>query len=89
MGCGPEQSKERIGNLRISSCEFYFFLPFSFPALVSTYADDDLSICRVNGTFNREYDLSASRAVGFDERIDTVQGYYTSFDRTRAANIIP
>jgi hypothetical protein len=27
--------------------------------------------------------------VGFDERIDTVQGYYTSFDRTRAANIIP
>ena len=39
--------------------------------------------------FDRQYDLSASRSVGFNERIDTVEGYKTAFKRMREANIIP
>ncbi|KAL6719724.1 hypothetical protein ACLMJK_001645 [Lecanora helva] len=40
-------------------------------------------------TFNRQYDLSASREVGFTETVSTVMGYALTFDRMRAAKIIP
>lgn len=39
--------------------------------------------------FNRQYDLSRARQVGFTESIDTVEGYKISFDRMAAAKIIP
>lgn len=39
--------------------------------------------------FDRQYDLSRSREVGFSEEIDTVQGYIKSWDRMRAAKILP
>lgn len=39
--------------------------------------------------FDRQYDLSAARAVGFYETIDTVQAYHIAFDRMRAAKVIP
>lgn len=39
--------------------------------------------------FDRQYDLSKARAVGFDETVDTVKGYTMAFDRMRAAKIIP
>ena len=39
--------------------------------------------------FDRQYDLSASRSVGFNEKIDTVGGYKTAFKRMREAKIIP
>ena len=39
--------------------------------------------------FDREYDLSKARSVGFKESIDTVKGYTTAFDRMRAAKVIP
>ncbi|OQV06581.1 hypothetical protein CLAIMM_11128 isoform 1 [Cladophialophora immunda] len=39
--------------------------------------------------FDRQYDLSAARAVGFKETIDTVKAYAIAFDRMRAAKIIP
>lgn len=39
--------------------------------------------------FDRQYDLSASRAVGFNEKIDTAEGYKTAFKRMREAKIIP
>ena len=39
--------------------------------------------------FDRQYDLSSARAVGFAETIDTVKGYTTAFSRMREAKIIP
>lgn len=38
--------------------------------------------------FDRQYDLSSARRVGFTESIDTVEGYKIAFERMRAANII-
>lgn len=40
-------------------------------------------------TFDRQYDLSACRKVGFEETMDTVKGYTKAFDRMEDANIIP
>ncbi|KAK4506324.1 hypothetical protein PRZ48_000054 [Zasmidium cellare] len=39
--------------------------------------------------FDRQYDLSAARKVGFEEKIDTVEGYRVAFERMREARIIP
>lgn len=39
--------------------------------------------------FDRQYDLSRARQVGFTESIDTVEGYKIAFDRMAAAKIIP
>ncbi|KAF4548407.1 Hypothetical protein D9617_28g065130 [Elsinoe fawcettii] len=39
--------------------------------------------------FDRQYDLAETRAVGFNETIDTVKGYTTAFDRMRDAKILP
>lgn len=39
--------------------------------------------------FDRQYDLSASKEVGFKETIDTVKGYETAFQRMRETKIIP
>ncbi|KAH9204995.1 hypothetical protein DL95DRAFT_376620 [Leptodontidium sp. 2 PMI_412] len=39
--------------------------------------------------FDRQYDLSRSREVGFKEEIDTVEGYFISWERMRAAKILP
>ncbi len=39
--------------------------------------------------FDRQYDLRRAREVGFEEKIETVKGYCTSFDRMREAKVIP
>ena len=39
--------------------------------------------------FDRHYDLSNAKSVGFNEKIDTVEGYRTAFERMREAKIIP
>jgi hypothetical protein len=39
--------------------------------------------------FDREYDLSAARSIGFHETIDTVESYHMAFDRYRKAKVIP
>ena len=39
--------------------------------------------------FDRQYDLSNARSVGFEEKIDTVKGYKMAFQRMREAKIIP
>ena len=39
--------------------------------------------------FDRQYDLSKARSVGFGEEVDTVKGYTMAFDRMRKAKIIP
>ncbi|KAJ9216562.1 hypothetical protein DTO166G4_1778 [Paecilomyces variotii] len=41
------------------------------------------------GDFNREYSIDKARSIGFEESIPTVKGYTTSFDRMRAAKILP
>ncbi|GME41715.1 sirq protein [Neofusicoccum parvum] len=43
----------------------------------------------VDFDFDREYDLSRSREVGFSEEIDTVEGYIISWERMRAAKMLP
>ena len=39
--------------------------------------------------FDRQYDLSRSREVGFEEKIDTTDGYVLSFERMRKGGVIP
>lgn len=39
--------------------------------------------------FGREYSLEAARSVGFNEQIDTLQGYQVTFDRMVNAKFIP
>ncbi|CAG7936157.1 unnamed protein product [Penicillium olsonii] len=43
----------------------------------------------VDFDFPREYSLEAARSVGFDEQIDSLQGYRTTFDRMVDAKFIP
>ena len=43
----------------------------------------------VDFDFDRQYDLSRARSVGFTEEIDTVDGYIKSWDRMRAARLLP
>ncbi|KAK4545423.1 hypothetical protein LTR36_002773 [Oleoguttula mirabilis] len=40
-------------------------------------------------TFDRSFDISKARSIGFDERRDHVQSYHIAFDRMRDARIIP
>lgn len=39
--------------------------------------------------FDRQYDLSKIRSVGFDERKGTVKGYTEAFDRLKRGGFIP
>jgi nucleoside-diphosphate-sugar epimerase len=39
--------------------------------------------------FDRQYDLSRSREVGFMDEIDTAEGYFISWERMRKAKILP
>ncbi|KAK5692325.1 hypothetical protein LTR17_025375 [Elasticomyces elasticus] len=48
-----------------------------------------LEFMMVDFDFDRQYDLSRSRAVGFLEQIETVDGYVRSWERMRAARLIP
>ena len=50
---------------------------------------DHVHFMLVQFDFNRQYDLSRSREVGFKEEIDTVEGYFISWERMRAAKILP
>ena len=50
---------------------------------------DHVHFMLVHFDFNRQYDLSRSREVGFKEVIDTVEGYFISWEGMRAAKILP
>ncbi|KAF9698994.1 hypothetical protein EKO04_002714 [Ascochyta lentis] len=43
----------------------------------------------VDFDFDRQYDLTRSREVGFDQEIDTSEGYVKAWERMRKANILP
>lgn len=43
----------------------------------------------VQFSFDRQYDLSRAREVGFNEEIDTVEGYKVSWERMRKAKMLP
>ncbi|KAK4897070.1 hypothetical protein LTR28_001772 [Elasticomyces elasticus] len=51
--------------------------------------DYDFMTAVMNIPFQRDYDLSASREVGFTEQRDHAEGYRRAFDLMRAARIIP
>lgn len=43
----------------------------------------------VQFNFDRQYDLTRSRKIGFKEEIDTAEGYIKAWDRMRNAKILP
>ncbi|KAM5387026.1 hypothetical protein ACJZ2D_000319 [Fusarium nematophilum] len=43
----------------------------------------------VDFDYDRQFDLSRARSVGFTEEIDTVQGYFEAWERMRAAKQLP
>ncbi|CAH0028169.1 unnamed protein product [Clonostachys rhizophaga] len=43
----------------------------------------------VDFAFDRDYDLTYSRKLGFTEKVDTVQSYITAWERMRQAKILP
>ncbi|KAJ4346138.1 hypothetical protein N0V95_005691 [Ascochyta clinopodiicola] len=43
----------------------------------------------VDFDFDRQYDLTGSRSVGFEEEVDTPAGYVKAWERMRQANILP
>ncbi|THZ50229.1 hypothetical protein D6C90_02777 [Aureobasidium pullulans] len=43
----------------------------------------------VDFDFDRQYDLSRSREVGFTESIDTAEGYFNAWERVQKAKMIP
>jgi hypothetical protein len=60
--------------------------------LVLTFEGDLLIKWRERGeysTFDRNFDISEARRIGFKESIDHAKGYHVAFDRMRAAKIIP
>ncbi|KIW10073.1 hypothetical protein PV08_11033 [Exophiala spinifera] len=59
------------------------------PSQPESYYWPFLDVMMNKAFFDRDYDLSAARAVGFNETIDTVQAYHIAFDRMRAARVIP
>lgn len=48
-----------------------------------------LHFMMVDFDFDREFDVSRAREVGFLEEIDTVEGYIVAWNRMRAAKILP
>jgi len=56
---------------------------------MESYRWDFFEAILVGCDFNREYDLSKARKVGFNEEIDTAKGYILAFGRLREAKIIP
>ncbi|KAK1690118.1 hypothetical protein BDP55DRAFT_701353 [Colletotrichum godetiae] len=53
------------------------------------YNWDFLHLMLVQCDFDREYDLTRAREVGFEEEIDTVEGYFTAWERMRDAKQLP
>ena len=55
---------------------------------IETSSWELMAIVTGYGVFDREYDLSLSKEVGFQEQTSTVAGYHLAFDRMRKAKII-
>ncbi|KAK1529174.1 uncharacterized protein CCOS01_07008 [Colletotrichum costaricense] len=53
------------------------------------YNWDFLHVMLVKCDFDREYDLTRAREVGFREGVDTVEGYFTAWERMRSAKQLP
>ncbi|KAK1547118.1 hypothetical protein CPAR01_01085 [Colletotrichum paranaense] len=53
------------------------------------YNWDFLHVMLVECDFDREYDLTRAREVGFREGVDTVEGYFTAWERMRSAKQLP
>lgn len=58
-------------------------------AVVDQQGWGHLHFMMVTFDFDREFDVSRCREVGFLEEIDTVEGYIISWERMRAAKILP
>ncbi|KAK1716603.1 hypothetical protein BDP67DRAFT_488040 [Colletotrichum lupini] len=53
------------------------------------YNWDFLHVMLVECDFDREYDLTRVREVGFEEGVDTVEGYFVAWERMRSAKQLP
>ncbi|KAH8432944.1 uncharacterized protein LDX57_010577 [Aspergillus melleus] len=95
VGVGPrdgdqhQQSMEKFVKANRSSwnavCEEFSLRKDSI--YVQGWAHTHLML--VDFDFDRWYDLSRARAVGFTEFIDTVEAYRIAFERLAAAGVIP
>jgi hypothetical protein len=59
------------------------------PSRPEAYFWPFLDVMMNKAFFDRQYDMSAARAVGFTETIDTVKAYHIAFDRMKTAKVIP
>lgn len=50
---------------------------------------DVLQLATVFAAFDRQYDLTKARSIGFEQSSTAVQGYLTAFDRMKEAGFIP
>lgn len=57
--------------------------------LIESFFWPFLDVMMDKAFFDRQYDLTAARSIGFEETIDTVKAYTVAFDRMRAAKVIP
>ena len=57
--------------------------------MIKKFGWDFLQAIAVYADFDRQYDLSKGKELGFSESIDTVDGYKISFERFREAKTIP
>ncbi|KAJ0303570.1 hypothetical protein COL516b_006575 [Colletotrichum fioriniae] len=53
------------------------------------YNWDFLHVMLVECDFDREYDLTRAREVGFEEGVDTVEGYFAAWERMSSAKQLP
>lgn len=58
-------------------------------AVVDQQGWGHLHFMMVQFDFDRGFDLTRCREVGFWEEIDTVEGYIIAWERIRAAKILP
>ncbi|KAE8395911.1 hypothetical protein BDV23DRAFT_82163 [Aspergillus alliaceus] len=95
MGVEPEEVKEKKESME----EFVQGHMKEWQRLVEKYGLKEGTVEKQNWghthfmlvdfDFDRDYSLEKARGVGFEERIDTVQGYKIVFDRMAEAQLIP
>lgn len=92
VGTGPAEGSERIENFVRGNRSTWTALAKKHnlkEAVIDEQGWGHLQFMMVDFDFDREFDMSRAREVGFHEEIDTVEGYVVAWNRMRAAKILP
>ncbi|KAH7395595.1 hypothetical protein BKA64DRAFT_62366 [Cadophora sp. MPI-SDFR-AT-0126] len=92
IGEGPEeggQSIEEFVTQNVGAWEKLAGRTGIDPQVFTTYNWLFVHFMLVVFDFNRQYDLTKAKAVGFTDEVDTVEGYRIAWDRMRAAKFLP